>query len=527
MKNICLITVSLLLNSLMLSAQWSTDLTQNLPIASDSRISNVLYANNGYYFTWEDGSNGIYAHKVIRLNADGTDNWTQAMDAHNHPLGSSTLSLQHSFVDPSGNFIRVSSYNTDLGQSSCANKISENGSQLWNGDAGIVFNAIAMGAYLSPNNNLYVASGDSLFKLNASGQIQWKSIIDPAHTNNQKCSILENSDGSVTVAYFVPGQFNPTYGSYYVSKFDNAGTRTTLGSHQIAASSSIFYTPTFFKSNSTGVHFFIYHDTNTGISYLQKIVGDQPQISGLGTPLDGTINSKFVSAYIHSDILELLYKYNWNSFDEAGLKHQTIDLNTLSFTYPSGNLLYPDVTTNVQPLQNCMVKFNDDFAFLLLDNVSKKISFKVMNQGSISETYDICATSSDKGLAAMTSLDNINSSTQQLVAFFEDYRQGATVAPINVAQNYTVTSTGLEQSKFQSEIHAFPNPSNAFVIIEIPSNYANAVLTVLSIDGKEVLKTNLNKGSSKIDIQSFATGTYLMKINANNQTLYQKKFIKE
>jgi hypothetical protein len=527
MKNNWLITFSILLNSLMLSAQWSTDLTQNLPIANDSRISNVHYANNGYYFTWEDGSNGMYTHKVIRLNADGTNNWTQSMDAHNHPLGSSTLSLQHSFVDPSGNFIRVSSYNTDIGQSSCANKISENGSQLWNGAAGIVFNDIAMGAYLSPNNNLYVVSGDSLFKLNASGQIQWKSIIDPAHTNNQKCSILENTDGSVTVAYFVPGQFNPTYGSYYVSKFDNAGTRTTSGSHQIAASSSIFYTPTFFKSNSAGVHFFIYHDTNTGKSYLQKIVGDQPQISGLGSPLDGSVNSKYVAAYFHSDSLEVLYKYNWNSFDEAGLKHQTIDLNTMSFAYPSGNILYDDLTTNVQPLQNCMVNFNDDVAFLLLDNVSKKISLKVMHQGSISETYDICATSSDKGLAAMTAFDIMNNGSQQLVAFFEDYRQGATVAPINVAQNYTVTSTGLEQANFQSEIHSFPNPSNAFVTIEIPSNYANAVLTVLSIDGKVVLKTNLNKGSSNIDIQSLASGIYLMKINSNNQKLYQEKFIKE
>ena len=527
MKNICLITFSLLLNSLMLSAQWSTDLTQNLPIANDSRISNVHYANNGYYFTWEDGSNGIYTHKVIRLNADGTNNWIQSMDAHNHPLGSSTLSLQHSFVDPSGNFIRVSSYNTDLGQSSCANKISENGSQLWNGDAGIVFNAIAMGAYLSPNNNLYVAAGDSLFKLDAAGQIQWKSIIDPAHTNNSKCKIIENADGSATIVYFVPGQGNPTYGSYYVAQFDNAGARITVGSHQIAASSSLFYSPTFLVANSSGVIFFLYHDTNSGKSYLQKIVGDQPQISGLGTPLDGSINSKFVSAYIHSDMLEVLYKFNWNSFDEAGLKHQTIDLNTLSFTYPSGNLLYPDVTTNVQPLQNCLVKFNDDFAFLLLDNASKKISLKVMNQGSISETYDICATSSDKGLAAMTSLDNINSGSQQLIAFFEDYRLGATVSPINVAQNYTVTSTGLPQATIQSDIHAFPNPTNAFVTFDIPSNYSNAVLTVLSIDGKEVLKMNLNSGSSKIDVQSLASGIYMMKINANNKTFFQQKLIKQ
>ena len=511
----------------MLSAQWSTDLTQNLPIANDSRISNVHYANNGYYFTWEDGTNGMYTHKVFRLNADGSSNWTQAMNAHNHPLGSSTLSLQHSFVDPSGNFIRVSSYNTDIGQSSCANMISENGTQLWNGAAGIVFNAIAMGAHLSPNNNLYVAAGDSLFKLNASGQIQWKSIIDPAHTNNQKCSILENTDGSVTVAYFVPGQFNPTYGSYYVSKFDNTGMRTTVGSHQIAPSSSIFYTPTFFKSNSAGVHFFIYHDTNSGKSYLQKIVGDQAQISGLGSPLDGSVNSKYVAAYFHSDSLEVLYKYNWNSFDEAGLKHQTIDLNTMSFAYPSGNILYDDLTTNVQPLQNCMVNFNDDVAFLLLDNIYKKISLKVMHQGSISETYDMCATSTAKGLAAMTALDNINSGSQQLVAFFEDYRQGATFPPFNVAQNYTITSTGLDKTSLHSDIHAFPNPSNSFVTIEIPSNYSNAVLTVLSTDGKEVLKMKLDSRTSKIDVQSLASGIYMMKINSNNQTLFLEKLIKE
>ena len=155
------------------------------------------------------------------------------------------------------------------------------------------------------------------------------------------------------------------------------------------------------------------------------------------------------------------------------------------------------------------------------------MALKVMHQGSISETYDMCATSTDKGLAAMTSLDNINSSSQQLIAFFEDYRQGATFSPINIAQNYMVTSTGLAHSTFKSEIHSFPNPSNAFVTIEIPSNYANAILTVLSIDGKEVLKMNLNNGYSKIDVQSLATGIYMMKINKNNQTLYQEKFIKE
>lgn len=489
-------------------AQWSTVLNENLIIANDSRISNVLFDGAGFYFTWEDGSAGVFKHMVTRLNADGTPNWTSSQVAHSHDLGSFTVSLQHSFVDASGNFIRVSSYaaNTTSGLASCANKISPTGTQMWNGQLGVEFTDGAMGATIGASGNLYVLVGSNLLKINDQGQVLWTSALDPATTNTREGKIVELSDGSVGVAYYRPGQFNPTYGSYYISIFDASGTRTTTGSQQIGPASCSFYNPVYLTSNTNDELFFVFFDTNSSVAFVQKMIGDVPQLAGNGLAFDTSVNSKFVTAFKENNTLHLLYKYNWNSSDEGGVKLQSIDLNTFTTVYPAGSILFDQTTTNVSPLRNCFNSYNGSLGFLMVDNVSKEVTFQTILNGALSSTFQMCTSASDKGLAALSV------GAGEVVAFLEDYRNGISNSPTNVAQNLNSGGNNVEEGGESFALSVYPNPASTSFKIRVSPNSMGSAYGIYDMTGKCLERGVVLNETMSFNSTHWPSGMYFVRI---------------
>lgn len=78
------------------------------------------------------------------------------------------------------------------------------------------------------------------------------------------------------------------------------------------------------------------------------------------------------------------------------------------------------------------------------------------------------------------------------------------------------------ETNSMEEIHAYPNPTNQWLTLEIEDEIDE--ILVLDIMGKEVMR--LNKPSETIDLSSLANGSYVLQIVAPEQT-YSTKIVKE
>ncbi|OBX22182.1 MULTISPECIES: T9SS type A sorting domain-containing protein [Bizionia] len=74
----------------------------------------------------------------------------------------------------------------------------------------------------------------------------------------------------------------------------------------------------------------------------------------------------------------------------------------------------------------------------------------------------------------------------------------------------------------------YPNPTSDYVVLAI----SDAKLTDLSyalfdLQGRAVVKGSVSQERSKIGMQNLASGTYILKVNQNNQALKTFKIIKK
>ena len=89
---------------------------------------------------------------------------------------------------------------------------------------------------------------------------------------------------------------------------------------------------------------------------------------------------------------------------------------------------------------------------------------------------------------------------------------------INVTIGETVATQNVDLERF---IQLFPNPANDNFTIKITANTTNARLTILSMEGREILRQTL-ENDNVIDVSQFARGMYLVKININNEAVYTR-----
>jgi len=523
MKNALLFLLLFGFVSICSEAQWNTDLNVNLPLSATARIENVIYDGSGYYFTWQEGV-GPFTHVVTRLNMDGTSNWQAPILAHNHDLGSFTVNLQHSTVDTEHNFIQVSSYINDNGEFCCINKINTLGEQLLNGEAGIEFPGLAMGFTLGVSGNMYVLVNTDLKKVDPAGNVLWSTPLDPNLPNSREASIIESADGTIGVAYFVPGMGNPVYGKYYIARFDTAGNRTTVGSQMIAPASCSFYRPSFFAEKETGQYYFIGFDTNTSVSFVQHLMGDMPMFVGNGTPLDNSANSSFITATVANDSLFAFYQYDWNSFDEGGLKMQAIDLASGVHAYDQGLNLF-NSADGVRPLQHSAVNLNGNPACLMVESPSYVT--RLLEYGPFGmNTYPICTTPSVKSRSAVSSFNQLNPQQKQLVVFLEDYRTTAEY-PTIVAQNLILDSpgTGVSQGYGQNGMMMYPNPAHHATRMQLDTHWMGSTCDIFDQFGRKMDSFTINQCAMMLDTRHLSSGLYHLSITKGAESLSGKLVI--
>jgi hypothetical protein len=90
-----------------------------------------------------------------------------------------------------------------------------------------------------------------------------------------------------------------------------------------------------------------------------------------------------------------------------------------------------------------------------------------------------------------------------------------TSAPLGIAENRT------------SSILVYPNPARQTLNIIIPGTFhASSRLEIFSMDGQKYLEKELNQSKTVLDISSFASGLYILKVESD-QSVVVKKIFKE
>lgn len=79
-----------------------------------------------------------------------------------------------------------------------------------------------------------------------------------------------------------------------------------------------------------------------------------------------------------------------------------------------------------------------------------------------------------------------------------------------------------------TDIIIYPNPSDGYITIEndILNNNSEYYLKIIGIDGKILIEKNIRQRINRVNISSLASGTYLILIKQNNETILTKKLIK-
>jgi|AntRauMFilla1563_2_1112583.scaffolds.fasta_scaffold00149_10 hypothetical protein len=89
---------------------------------------------------------------------------------------------------------------------------------------------------------------------------------------------------------------------------------------------------------------------------------------------------------------------------------------------------------------------------------------------------------------------------------------------IAIGENMTLAVT---DNTFLNEVAIYPNPANDHITISASNSLIEQV-TVYSILGTQLMSYNANSIEESIDVSSLATGTYLLKVQANNTTKTMK-----
>ena len=85
---------------------------------------------------------------------------------------------------------------------------------------------------------------------------------------------------------------------------------------------------------------------------------------------------------------------------------------------------------------------------------------------------------------------------------------------------------GILDNRYLADINIYPNPATDKITIERSTTPVKSQLTMMNLNGEEVLTRNLIKPKTQIDISNLPSGVYFVRVT-NDKTVEVGKFIKE
>ena len=90
---------------------------------------------------------------------------------------------------------------------------------------------------------------------------------------------------------------------------------------------------------------------------------------------------------------------------------------------------------------------------------------------------------------------------------------------IDTSTCVVVTTVGVEENTFTENFTIYPNPNNGQFIIELAEN---SLVEITDILGKQVFKSNLQKGGNQVNLSHIETGVYFVSINTGGKQVSVK-----
>ena len=89
--------------------------------------------------------------------------------------------------------------------------------------------------------------------------------------------------------------------------------------------------------------------------------------------------------------------------------------------------------------------------------------------------------------------------------------------------NCVAITTGIENTEFANSVHAYPNPLNNFLNVDLNKNYVTITVSVTDIAGKELLRSTFeNIDIIKTDVTVLSKGIYFVHLTADDKTAVLK-----
>jgi len=85
---------------------------------------------------------------------------------------------------------------------------------------------------------------------------------------------------------------------------------------------------------------------------------------------------------------------------------------------------------------------------------------------------------------------------------------------------------GVNKLAFSEDFKIFPNPANGIINIETGQTTANAVFSIINLEGQVILKQNIAKHKTSVDIGHLPRGIYIVRLE-NNDFISVKKILME
>lgn len=282
--------------------------------------------------------------------------------------------------------------------------------------------------------------------------------------------------------------------------------------------------------------------------------------SGANWSLDGEIawiSAPFVHNSTTTNRSTTMYKTNWGGAYYTDAPLEKMDFATINgedrllgvtvcapgfsietADIPGGGVLSvtEDFNVNFSPPNKCVHQTNGNkhwlfdlhsFSNVLVRVGEEYLDGSVVGNNEHNNNAQLLRTGTGAPTPGLTD-DQVKIYTENfdMIAFWDDWNLLVLENDVLKLFQTGTTGAGLGVNNTPS-ISMYPNPTNSMVSVQMEEVPAAAVITIQSVDGKEVYRSSSVKKNHTIDLEDLSSGAYILKVLSESTAVFTEKLIIE
>ena len=165
----------------------------------------------------------------------------------------------------------------------------------------------------------------------------------------------------------------------------------------------------------------------------------------------------------------------------------------------------------------------DHAGCLIIENASQTVRLLEVTSAGINTT-DLFTSTSSKGLAAISSFDQINPEQKQLVAFLEDYRIAVDQSSA-VAQNLLLGNVGIMGPHTLQSPMMYPNPAHHSARFTVDESWLGSDCAIYNSMGQRMQGFTIRQCNTTLNLESLCAGIYHVCVQSSIHKISRTLFI--